>query len=293
MRCWGVQEEGRGRGKGVGFYPGNPGWPVGSGVVFSCGVLLLLTTQGLATPPTGSLPTLREALFLKATYVGIRHGESVPSSEGRVCGSLACGLDPRNGLTPEGRLEIRRATEAWSTAHEPLIENALRRQRLVILSSPFSRTIESAELVADTIVEHFKSRLNTLPGTLRPQIRLEPDLRERNFGRYEGQYRSDLVYPLVWAEDARDPAYAGEGIESSMAVQERVLAVIGRLEAGRAAADGWLYLLVSHGDVLKILATGFSQLSASAHQNPRQVPPFRTGEFRFFAWRPPSLTKPP
>jgi broad specificity phosphatase PhoE len=248
-------------------------------------ILLVLITAGLDASLTARAAALGDEPALKGTYVGIRHGESVPSSERRVCGSLAAGVDPSNGLTAEGRVETRAATLAWIEEQTALIETALREHRLVILSSPFSRTHESADIIAETIEQYFQPSLNTPPGMLKQQIRIEPDLRERDFGRYEGQFDSHLIYRRVWDQDALDPTYSGEGIESALAVQSRLMAIIARLEEESAAGEGWVYLLVSHGDPLKILATGFDQVSASAHQDPEQVPPFRTAEFRVFQWR--------
>ena len=248
-------------------------------------ILLMLTTSCLAAPLTVPAASLRTSTTLKATYVGIRHGESVPSSQRRVRSSLVAGVDPSNGLTPLGQAETRAATQAWIAAQTPLVQTAFRNRRLVILSSPFSRTRESADLIAETIEQYFAANPSTPAGALKPQIRIEADLRERDFGRYEGQLRSDLIYPRVWAEDARDPTYQGEGVESALAVQRRVTALISQLEERSGAGEGWVYLLVSHGDPLKILATAFNRISAAAHQDPQQVPPFRTAEFRVFHWR--------
>ena len=248
-------------------------------------ILLMLTTSCLAAPLTVHATILSDSTTLKATYVGIRHGESVPSSQRRVCSSLVAGVDPSNGLTPRGRAETRAATQVWIAAQTPLVETAFRNRRLVILSSPFSRTRESADLIAETIEQYFAPSPSTPRGAIKQQIRVETALRERDFGRYEGQLRSDLIYPRVWAEDARDPTYEGEGVESALAVQRRVMALIRRLEERSGAGEGWVYLLVSSGDPLKILATGFNRISAAAHQDPQHVPPFRTAEFRVFRWR--------
>jgi broad specificity phosphatase PhoE len=245
----------------------------------------MLTTSCLAAPLTAYAASLRDSATLKATYVGIRHGESVPSSQRRVCSSLVAGVDSSNGLTPLGQTETRAATQAWIAVQTPLVETAFHNRRLVILSSPFSRTRESADLIAETIEQYFAANPSTPPGALKPQIRIDAALRERDFGRYEGQLRSDLIYPRVWAEDAHDPSYQGEGVDSALAVQRRVTALISQLEERSGAGEGWVYLLVSHGDPLKILATAFNRVSAAAHQDPQQVPPFRTAEFRVFHWR--------
>ena len=247
-------------------------------------MLLVLVMVGSAAPWAASANEAARATALKGTYVAVRHGESVPSSERRICSSMAAGVDPRNGLTPKGRAETSAATEAWIDAQGAQLENALRNQRLVILTSPFSRTRETAAIIAETLERRFATDLAIAPGTLNQQIRVEPALRERDFGGHEGSLRSDRIYPSVWAEDARDPDFIGGGVERAAAVQRRMLAVVFRLEAESHADAARFYVLVAHGDPLKILAAGFSGLSASAHQDSNQVPPFATAEFRTLRW---------
>ena len=251
-----------------------------------CWMWLVVLMLGSAAFTDASANEAARATALKGTYVAVRHGESVPSSERRICSSMAAGVDPRNGLTPKGRAETQAATEAWIDTQGARLEDALRHRRLVILTSPFSRTRETAGIIAETLERRFATELAMAPGALAPQIRVEPALRERDFGRHEGELRSDVIYRGVWAEDARDPDFDGNGVESARAVQRRMLAVVAGLEAENAAGDPKLYVLVSHGDPLKILAAGFGGLSASAHQDPQQVPPFATAEFRTLLWRP-------
>ncbi len=221
---------------------------------------------------------------LIGTYYGMRHGESIPSSQQRVCSSMAAGIDPRNGLTERGREEVKRNSEAWLQANQPAITSALRSGQLLIFSSPFSRSRESAEILADTIESWRRSQ----PGSegwlgRRPPIRIAADLRERDFGRFEGQSPSGPIYRRVWDQDVLNPSGEPWGVESAAAVQRRVTALIRQLERQSVGHPQRIDVLVSHGDTLKILQSGFQQQSPAAHQDPSQVPPFRTAEIRRFA----------
>jgi len=154
----------------------------------------------------------------------------------------------------------------------------------VVVTSPFSRTRETAEVFVDTIQEKLKSSLpkKYRNGGLRNVIVVEDDLRERNFGKFEGQLNSGKVYDQVWAEDRVNPNNTKWGVESPNAVQARVSRVITELERQSQAAGGKLFVLVSHGDTLKISQTAFQKQSASEHCNKDSVAPFKTAEFREF-----------
>ncbi len=238
---------------------------------------------GVAGEPTDGSNNLSNLPSLSGVYYGIRHGESVPSSQKRVCSSMEAGVDPANGLTEKGREEVVKNTTAWIEANQELIAKYLQKDKLVIVSSPFSRTKESAEIVADTIQVKFKKKLPKAlrgNGALKQRIVIEEDLRERYFGKFEGQGNSDEVYKKVWVEDTKNPGHGKWKVESANAVQARATQVISKLEEDSKANGGKLFLLVAHGDTLKITQTGFQKQSASAHCDPKQVPKFQTAEIR-------------
>lgn len=281
--------------------------------------------QAAATQPATARSTspdnrLSDIQALIGTYYGMRHGASIPSSQQRVCSSMAAGIDPRNGLTELGRQEVQRSSEAWLQANAAAIDLALRRGQLLILSSPFSRSRESAEMLAATIETWWQASPgsgvsgsgvsgssvsgNSGPGSSgpgssgpgssgfassspvrRPPIRIEPDLRERDFGSFEGQSPSGPIYRRVWDQDVLDPHGQPWGVESAAAVQRRATALIQRLERQSQGHPERIVVLVSHGDTLKILQTGFQKQIPSTHQNPAQVKPFRTAEIRGFQLR--------
>lgn len=233
---------------------------------------LLLMVHALAP-----LSVRAEESTPQGRYFGMRHGESVPSAQQRICSSLAAGIDPRNGLTAHGREESLAASKAWIAEHGVSIQAAWKRGDLMILSSPFSRSRETAEILVASLQDW-------LPGAPALAIRIEADLQERDFGEFEGMSPSGPIYRHVWDRDARNPGASSEGVESAEAVQRRVAGLIARLEREASASPGRIIVLVSHGDPLKILQTSAQGQSAAAHQDPSRVRPFETGEIRALHW---------
>lgn len=245
-------------------------------------VLACLPTAALAAkkaPPANSNELLN-LTSLNNDYVVFRHGESVPSSEGRVCATLKTGVDPANSLTAKGREEVITSTKEWIEKNKNKLTVVIQRDELVIVTSPYSRTKETAEIFADIMTETFKAKLpkKYRKTGLRQVIVVENDLREREFGKFEGKTGSKEIYAQVWEEDAKNPNHTKWGVESTSAVQERSSAVIKNLDA---SSSGKLYVLVAHGDTLKILQTAFQKQSPSEHQNKDAVVPIKTAEFRY------------
>lgn len=234
------------------------------------------------------LPVLaQQAPVFSRTFV-MRHGESVPSSQQRICSAMAAGIDPRNGLTDKGRTESAAASRAWIRSNAAAIDAAWRRGQLAIISSPFSRSRETAEILVATLEQWRRSEGQASNGAPTLPIRIENDLRERGFGRFEGQSPSGPIYRSIWDEDARDPTATPAGVESAEAVQRRVAALITRLERLSRGQPNRITVLVSHGDTLKILQASAQDQSPSAHQDPRLVKPFQTAEIRELIWASPS-----
>lgn len=221
---------------------------------------------------------------LSGKYVAVRHGESVPSSEKRVCSSMEAGIDPKNGLTEKGRQEVKDNTQAWIDANKKALAKWIKKDKLVIVTSPFSRTKETAGILADTLQAAFKK---SLPAKyrkgdgLRQIIREDADLKERNFSKkFEGKLNSHKIYEKIWKQDKKNPAHTKWGVESANSVQERSTALITRLDEEAKKAGGKLFILVSHGDTIKILQTGFQKQSAAEHENKDFVKSVKTAEFR-------------
>lgn len=175
---------------------------------------------------------------LGCRFFGLRHGQSEANVAGIVLSDPATGV-PGYGLTAEGRAQVRASVTAC-----PDLSAATR-----IVSSDFAR----AALGADP-------------------IRLDPALRERWFGTWEGT--SNANYERVWTRDRDDPDHTVDGVEAVTAVCARATALV---EALAAEHPGETLLLVAHGDTLQILATAFAGRDPRTH---RAVPHWAAGEVR-------------
>ena len=187
---------------------------------------------------------------LKNVYVGLRHGQSEGNVAQRIVSDPARGLDAY-GLTPEGRAQVRRALEERFEAGS--LDGAVR-----VVSSDFARARETAEVAREV--------LGAGPVVLRPE------LRERWFGVWEGQ--DTRCYERVWADDEVNPDHTEGKVESVRAVLARAAGLVRELDA---TGEGQTFLLVSHGDTLQILLTGFLGLPLESH---RQRVPWEPGEVR-------------
>jgi len=245
---------------------------------------LSFAANNAASAPTSS-NKLAPVQSLSGIYYGMRHGESVPSKEKRVCSQMASGVDPANGLTDKGKEEVAASATAWTKANHKVIANYLKKDKLVIVSSPFSRAQETAQILASVIQKNFKKDLPRKyqgPDGIQKLVRVQDALRERDFGKFEGQGNSGEIYDKVWALDRKDPTISKWDVESAADVQERDSKFILALEEESKHAGGKLYILASHGDTLKIMQTAFQKMSASEHANKDKVAPFKTAEVREF-----------
>lgn len=221
---------------------------------------------------------------LSGTYYILRHGESVPSAEHRVCATLQSGTDPKNGLTPKGREEVVLSTTEWIKANKKKIGGYLQKDKLVVVTSPYSRTKESAEILVEVLQANYKAQLpkKYRKSGLNGIIVVEDDLREREFGKFEGASNSGKIYKQVWEQDRKDPKHHKWGVESASDVQARASHVVAELEKESQAAGGKMFVLVAHGDTLKILQTAFQKQSPAEHCNEASVSPIKTAEIREF-----------
>lgn len=188
---------------------------------------------------------------LKNTYYILRHGHSWANSRQIILSDLCDGQLDEFTLTPMGEYQVRTATEILKAFGEFDSET-------IIVSSPFSRCRRSAEIVKEIL------------GTA--DITFNENLRERWFGDWERM--SNVHYDDVWVDDRTDPDHTNNNVESASSVQERTASVIEDLER---QYEGKTILLVSHGDALQIMQTGFFKQSPSVH---RDLKHFVTGEIR-------------
>jgi broad specificity phosphatase PhoE len=119
------------------------------------------------------------------------------------------------------------------------LANALRGRFETVIASNLARASETAQIVADA------QNLELLA--------LDPDLRERGYGKFEGLTADECAaqYPEVWNAPGRDRNFLPPGGEPVEAVGVRVtrglLRCIERLRGRHRSA-----LVVSHGTALRI-----------------------------------------
>lgn len=181
-------------------------------------------------------------------YFIMRHGRSLANEQGIIVSHPDHGCRGF-GLAEAGREQVRLSLRA---------RNDLGADTLIV-SSDFCRASESAEIAASMLGSG-------------PAPRLEPRLRERDFGEYE--LGPDDAYANVWREDERDADSRLRGVESVNQVMARVTQVVRDLEH---SFRDLTILLVSHGDALQILQTAFAKRDGSVH---RDLEHLHTAEIR-------------
>lgn len=182
----------------------------------------------------------------------MRHGESMPQKSGIILSDPHDGKLPEFGLTPLGR------TQAFCAATDG---KKMVPSGVIILSSDFSRAIETAEIISPILGAIY--------------LFAEWRLRERYFGILERSGKEN--YQRVWEGDAITPNYCDHGGESVHDVLNRALPLIARMEEGYADKN---ILLVSHGDTLQILECYFKGISGRRH---REMKNFENAEIRRFS----------
>jgi len=167
----------------------------------------------------------------RATHItAVRHGETAWNAQSRLQGHLDIDLNER------GRWQAQRVGQALADSG---------------ITTIYCSDLRRAHDTALAIAQH--------SGITAAALRLEPGLRERSFGSFQG-----LTYDEVGAlhpEDAvrwkqRDPHWAPPGGESPAALQQRIATT---LHAIAAQHPGEHIALISHGGVLDMLyrlATG-------------------------------------
>ena len=187
------------------------------------------------------------AASLKNRYYAFRHGESLANVEGIIVSDPSVGT-AMYGLSERGRQQVARsAAELGALDADP-----------VIVASDFKRTVETAEIIRSVLAVD--------------SVRLDPRLRERFFGRWDGASHS--CYSVAWKKDAIDPYRLVDGVESADAVRRRMVSAV---LAQEAEFSGRNVVLVSHGDPLRLLQTAFEGLDTALN---RTLPFFETAGWR-------------
>jgi len=164
--------------------------------------------------------------------IAIRHGETAWNVDTRIQGHLDVPLNAR-GLWQAEQLGRALVDEPFAA----------------IYSSDLSRAHQTASQVA----RHTGA-----------ELRVEPALRERSFGSFEGKTFAEIeaVLPEAaqrWRE--RDPHFVPDGGESLTQLQVRVVGIASGLAARH---PGQLIALVSHGGVMDVLYRAATRLDLQA-----------------------------
>ena len=206
-------------------------------------------TEDQRIPPAGSVShdmnNLEHSTRLANRYFVMRHGQSKANAASIIVSSLAHDERGDYGLTELGR------EQALASAEKSGLPAGT-----IIYSSGFARARQTAEIVR----EHLGVQAVTIAGALG----------ERYFGGWEGTDTAN--YAKVWAAD--EAGRIDGDVEPVTAVLDRTTAFVAKLELEHREND---ILLVSHGDALQILQTGFRKLDPAAH---RSLPHLETAEIR-------------
>lgn len=175
-------------------------------------------------------------------YFALRHGQSKPNILGIVLSDLEDGKKEEYTLSEQGeeqvRLSVKKAKESEVLGSDT-----------IIFSSPFSRTKKTAEIAKEVL-------------GITSDIIFDERLRERWFGDWE---KTDhTAYKKVWADDEKNPEHKQKNVESTKEVLERTMSLVGDIE--KKYKDKKI-LLVSHGDAIKIMETGFKKISPGLHRD--------------------------
>lgn len=191
---------------------------------------------------------LKDLAKLANRYWAMRHGQSKANLQSIVISH------PDNGLHEDFALSELGREQAQTAATESLLTD-----QTVIYSSDFSRALETAQIVQKALGIR--------------KLHTTKKLRERHFGNWEKLDQSN-VYKTVWDTDRKNADHTEHDVESVNGVLDRVTSFILELEKKYQGKD---ILLVSHGDVLQILQTGFQKTNPAKH---RDLPHLEVAEIR-------------
>jgi broad specificity phosphatase PhoE len=191
---------------------------------------------------------LQNLTDLRNCYYAMRHGQSKANLQNIVISH------PENGLHEDFALSELGRKQAKSAATKSLLTD-----QTVIYCSDFSRALETAHIVQEVL------------GI--PTVHISKKLRERHFGKWEKLDQFN-VYQTVWGADRQNANHTQHDVESVNAVLGRATSLILDLEK---KYHGKNILLVSHGDILQILQTGFQKSDPAKH---RDLPHLEVAEIR-------------
>ncbi len=154
----------------------------------------------------------------------VRHGQTVWNVENKICGATDI------ALTPLGH------QQAIETGKKILAEGIRADE---ILASPLIRAAETARHI---------SEITGIP------VRLEPRLKEQNFGKWESTARDGLEFRKA----KEDFCCRYEGGESMLHLAQRIYNLLDEI---REEADRKTYILVAHNGIARVVQSYFFEMT--------------------------------
>jgi broad specificity phosphatase PhoE len=190
---------------------------------------------------------LQHVTNLKNRYFAMRHGQSKANLQNIIISHPKNGTHEDYALSDLGRKQALESAKKFNLPDDT-----------IIYTSDFSRAVETAEIVQKELKA--------------PEIHITKALRERHFGDWE---KTDSVnYHMVWAVDESNADHNEGNVEPVNSVLDRATSLIIELEQKYTNKD---ILLVSHGDTLQILQTGFQKVPPTMHRSLKHL---ETAEIR-------------
>jgi glucosyl-3-phosphoglycerate phosphatase len=190
---------------------------------------------------------------LKHKYFVMRHGHSVSNELGILVGSLKNGIKPEYGMTIKGQEQVRLSSELYKL-------QCKKSKKIVIIYSPFSRTKETAKMVA-----------NILECKI---LEENANLKERDFGDFE--LKSASNHPKILEQDKINPDSTFGNSESINTILTKMLDVIKDCENLNIEPNQNIFL-ITHADSATILETAFRNVKVGTYHD---LPPIRNAEIR-------------
>ena len=154
----------------------------------------------------------------------VRHGQTVWNVENKICGATDI------ALTEQGH------EQAIETGKKILAEGI---QADEILYSPLQRAADTAKHI---------SEITGIPA------RVEPRLKEQNFGKWESTPRNGADFKL-----AKQPfACSYEGGESMLRLAQRIYNLLDDI---KAESDEKTYILVAHNGIARVIQSYFTDMT--------------------------------
>ena len=154
----------------------------------------------------------------------VRHGQTVWNVENKICGATDI------ALTEQGH------EQAIETGKKILAEGI---QADEILYSPLQRAADTAKHI---------SEITGIPA------RVEPRLKEQNFGKWESTPRNGADFKLA----KQSFACSYEGGESMLRLAQRIYNLLDDIEA---ESDEKTYILVAHNGIARVIQSYFTDMT--------------------------------